>query len=452
MKKRKLLKSICTLRTLCDLLIAITLIVLSDLVYAQAPLTLDEAISIGLEKNHSLKISMLKAKSVGEVRIEEMQANRLPSLKLYGTYTRLSDITQSAIAIPIPGVPPFSFQTYLPNNYAFRLSVQEPIFTGFRLQNLQLAAEHTSNAAQADVRTDQRSLVFQIRLQYWTLYKLQKTLEAVNKNLEEANAHLIDIRSKLVNGTVLPNDTLKMQVQVSNNELRKIQTEKDIRIAMASLMNTLGLPLDNSITLATEPDAAAPPQQSFSGLIKQAKFNRSELTALDERIEAGKANVIAARSMLYPQVSVGGNLYYSNPNQRYFPVQDAFKATWDASINLSWDLWTWNIAGLQAEQARYNMEQIQESRKQVEDAIELEVTQSYLNMLTSESQIRVAKISVAQAVENLRVVNMQYSKGVANTTDVIDAETAELQAEINLATTIADLNISKAQLAKSIGE
>ncbi|MDP4221354.1 MAG: TolC family protein, partial [Bacteroidota bacterium] len=149
--------------------------------YAQTPLSLDDAVRIGLEQNRALKISMLKAKSVGESRIKETEAERLPSLKLYGSYTRLSDIGQSIIAVPVPGVQPISFQTYLLNNYSLRLSLLQPIFTGFRLQNIQNAAEHTSSAAQEDYKADQRGTIFTIKQQYWMLYRLQRTLDAVNK-------------------------------------------------------------------------------------------------------------------------------------------------------------------------------------------------------------------------------------------------------------------------------
>jgi outer membrane protein len=428
------------------------LFLLTNVSLAQTPLTLSDAVRIGLEQNRTLKISILKAKSVGEAHVKEMEANRLPSLKFYASYLRLSDIGQPAINVPIPGVPPISFPTYLLNNYSLRLSLQQPVFTGFRLQNLQLAAEHTRNAAQEDVKTDRHGTVFTIKQQYWTLYKLQKTLEAVNKSIDESKSHLADVKSKLTNGTALPNDTLKTQVQLSNNELRKIQTEKDIRVAMASLMNTIGLPLDEQVTLSTAPDENSTLQQSITELIEKAKRQRTELTALDERIQAGSANISIAKAAYFPQISVGGNLYYADPNSRYFPVVSAFKTTWDASVNLSWDVWTWNVAGLQAEQAEYSMEQLQETKKQIEDGIALEVTQNYLAQQTSFAQIQVAKLSVTQARENLRIVNFQYTKGVANTTDVIDAETAAFQADVNVATAVADANIATAQLTKSIGE
>ncbi len=418
----------------------------------QRQLSLSDAIRIGLEQNHDVKIAIFKAKAVGNAHVDEIQANRLPSLKLYGSYTRLSDITATPIAIPIPGIPPFAFKTYLPDNYSLKLSLFQPIFTGFRLSNLQQAAEHTRDAALEDIKTVKNGLVFQIKQQYWTLYKLQKTLEAVNKSLVEANAHLTDVKSNLSKGTALPNDTLKTQVQVSTTELRKMQIEKDIHVAMAALLNTLGLPIGDAVDLTTQPDNATADSRSLDALIHQAQSKRTELSALDERVEAAKATIGVAKSAAYPQISASGDVIYADPNSRYFPVENSFKATWDVSLNLTWDLWTWNVAGLQAEQAEYNMQQLQESRKATEDAIQFEVTQNYLAQQTSFAQIQVAKLSVTQAQENLRIVNLQYQKGVANTTDVIDAETAALQADINVATAISDANIATAQLQKSIGE
>ena len=426
--------------------------ILATASFAQKPLSLDDAIKIGLEQNHDIKISILKAKSVGEAHVKEIEANRLPSLKLFASYTRLSDIGQTVIAVPFPGVPPIAFTTYYPNNYSLKLSLIQPIFTGFRLSNLQSAAEHTSAAAQADTKTDQREVIFTIKQQYWNLYKLQKTLDAVNKNLQDVSAHLADVRSKLMKGLVLPNDTLKTQVQVSNSELKKIQTEMDIHIAMATLMNTLGLPLDEEVNLlssAQEDNSSIP---SLNAIIERAKSHRSELLAIDERIAAANANAGVARAAYYPQVSVGCNLYYQDPNQRYFPQQNVFKSTWDASVNLSWDIWTWNIAGLQAQQIEYTVESLKELKIQTENSIALEVMHAYLIRQTSLDEIRVAKIAIVQAAENLRVVKEQYAKGVAKSTDVIDAETLVLQADVNYAAMLADSNIGKARLEKSMGE
>jgi outer membrane protein TolC len=420
--------------------------------YAQKELSVDDAIKIGLEQNRDIKISILKAKSVGDARINEVQASRLPSLKLFASYTRLSDIGTQAIPVPIPGVGPFSIVTYFPDNYSAKLSLTQPIFTGFRLSNLQSVAEHNSNAAKEDIKTEQRGVIFTIKQEYWTLYKLQQTLDAVNKDLDEAKSHLEDAKNDFASGTILQNDVLKTQVQVSNIELTQLQTQKSIQIAMSSLMNTLGLPLDTKVTLTTKPDEQLLQNRSLADLIDVAKSHRSELTAMDERIQAGEASVSVAKAGYYPQLSVGADLLYQNPNQRYFPAQNVFKTTWDASVNLSWDLWTWNTPGYQADEAEYSLEEMQETKKQSEDAIALQVTQDFLSEQTSVDQIRVAKLTVDQATENLRVVKAQFSKGVVTNTDVLDAETLLMQAQVNYFSAVADGNVAAARLKESIGE
>src|SRR5437763_6344320 len=225
-------------------------VLLPDISFAQRPLSLQDAIRIGLEQNHDVKIAIFKAKAVGDAKVNELNANRLPSLRLNAYYLRLSDIGQPVIAVP--NFPPISIPTYFVNNYSLKLSLLAPVFNEIR-RHEEDAAEFTASAAQADIKTSQSTVVFTIKQQYWNLYKLQKTLEAVNKNLEEARAHLADVHSKLKEGTVLPNDTLKTLVQVSNAELKRIQTEKDIRVAMAALMNTLGLPVTEQATLETSP-------------------------------------------------------------------------------------------------------------------------------------------------------------------------------------------------------
>jgi outer membrane protein len=444
-KKNNIKKILFVLYVLCDLY------VLLPGAFAQRQLSLQDAIKIGLEQNHDIKIAIFKSEAVGESKVNELVANRLPSLKLNAYYLRLSDIGQPAITIP--NFPPIVIPTYFVNNYSLKFSLFAPIFNEVKRQEIH-AAEHTANAAQADVKTSQSGVTFQIKQQYWNLYKLQRTLEAVNKNLEEARAHLEDVRSKLKEGTVLPNDTLRMMVQVSTAELRKIQTEKDIRVAMAALMSTIGLPLHEQVTIDSKPDGYLFPfiSTSLSELIEKAKKNRPELGAISERINAANSNIRMARSGYYPQVAIAGNFYYQDPNQRYFPAQNVFKATWDASINLNWDLWTWNAAGFQADEAEYTMEQLQETKKQMEDAIALEVTQTYYTRLTAAEAIHTAHIASEQAQENSRVISVQYSKGVANTTDVIDAEAALLQARVNLAEAETDASIAEAQLEKSLGE
>ncbi|HET7152356.1 MAG TPA: TolC family protein, partial [Candidatus Kapabacteria bacterium] len=60
--------------------------------------------------------------------------------------------------------------------------------------------------------------------------------------------------------------------------------------------------------------------------------------------------------------------------------------------------------------------------------------------------------SMDQATENLRVVKEQFSKGVVTNTDVLDAETLLMQAQVNYFSAVADGNVAAARLQESIGK
>ena len=68
---------------------------------AQAPrqLTLDEAIAIGMKNSKMLRVSAAKVEAA-EARTGEAGTALLPSLKLEGSYKRLSDVDPFAVKGP----------------------------------------------------------------------------------------------------------------------------------------------------------------------------------------------------------------------------------------------------------------------------------------------------------------------------------------------------------------
>lgn len=64
---------------------------------------------------------------------------------------------------------------------------------------------------------------------------------------------------------------------------------------------------------------------------------------------------------------------------------------------------------------------------------------------------RVAGLAVSQAGENLRVTQERFKQGIALNTEVLDAEVALLQAELNRTQAGIDLVLAQAKLEKALG-
>jgi outer membrane protein TolC len=421
-------------------------------------LSLEKSIEFGLQNSKPLHSSLMKVRAA-DARSSEINAAKLPSLKFGGSYSRLSDVPPAQVSVPagVFGPNPLSF-TLSPtvlDNYNLRLSLQQPLFTGFRLSSSAEIADLTSKATSEEFNRDKSELVFAIKNSYWNLFKAIEFKKVIDENVGQTQAHLNDVRNWMNQGMLTTNDELRVEVQLSNAQLQQIDANNNVQLAMITLNNVIGQPLETQIELASLPDSVGSPEQMLvsgnsSEFVKMAIDRRSEIKAMKLRVDASEAGVTLARSGWYPQIYLNGNYYYSRPNQRIVPTRDEFKDTWDINLTASFDIWNWGTTILQTQQAQAQRSQAEDALGQLRDGITLEVTQNYLMMMQAKERIGVSRQAVYQAEENYRVTNEKFKLGVALNTDMLDAEVALLQAKTNFTQSLVDFQLAEARLEKSI--
>jgi outer membrane protein len=172
---------------------------------------------------------------------------------------------------------------------------------------------------------------------------------------------------------------------------------------------------------------------------------------MESRIKASDAAVVSAAGGWFPQIFLTGNYYYSRPNQRIIPLQDAFKDTWDVGVSVQFDLWNGLTTIHQTSQAKSQYEQNKDLLATLKDGVALEVTQNYLNYQQSKERIRLSELTVQQSNENYRMTTEKFKAGLATSSDLLDAEVALLQSKLQLTQALVDHEISEARLMKSVG-
>jgi outer membrane protein TolC len=243
--------------------------------------------------------------------------------------------------------------------------------------------------------------------------------------------------------------------------MMRIDSRNAVEVARTLLNNLIGLPLTTEVELTTSAESlaaalagqekAAEDTASAQSLIQTALSDRPELKSADFRIKASEAGVKAAKSGWYPQVFFSGNYYYLRPNPRLLPSRDKFYGTWDIGISLSFDIWNWGQTRSQASQAEAQLAQARDARKLLSDQAVLEVTQSRLAEAQARQKIGVAGQAAAQAEEYLRITRERFKQGVVLNSDVLDAEVALLQGNINRTQAAIDLALAQARLQKALG-
>ena len=415
-------------------------------------LRLSDCITKAIEQNPSIRISQSKVRAA-EAKSSEVGTALLPQVKFSGRLAELSSVPEYSITLP----PPIGTRTLFPTiteNYSFRFSLQQPIFTGFKLSMSQEVAELQLNVTREDFQKDQTDLIFNTITTYWNLYRAYKVEEVLGQSVGQMEEHLKNVKNLAQQGMATDADVMKVNVQLSDIKVRYIESKNSIRIASMVLNSYLSQPLETEIIPIDTPKANQDSIYSLDLqlLKKTAKERRPEIKAMQLRNEITNANVTAARGGWYPQVYISANYDYANPNQRILPPEAKWNGTWDVGLMLQWNVWDWFATEYQITQAEAVSRQAEAGLVQINDAVLLEVAQQYYGVQTAGEKVQVAYSGMMQAQESYRMTSEKFKNGLASNADLLDAEISLLQAKLTHTQSVVDYALSTARLKKAVGD
>jgi outer membrane protein TolC len=102
-------------------------------------------------------------------------------------------------------------------------------------------------------------------------------------------------------------------------------------------------------------------------------------------------------------------------------------------------------------EARANLETSRALLTSLLQTVVAEVVQADVDIQSAEQRVAVAEVQVVNATELVRIATGRYSGGIGVFSEVTEAQDALFQAERNLATARAELQIARASLRRAIG-
>jgi len=126
----------------------------------------------------------------------------LPKLSLSARYSRVSHVEPGSLSLPaatIPGQPTATNTVQLgeavDDQVSLRLSVDQPLFTGFALWNGYRATEHVEALARQRVRADRADVRAVAQEAYFNLLKARQLREVTRQLVQALEEHLQQVRS-----------------------------------------------------------------------------------------------------------------------------------------------------------------------------------------------------------------------------------------------------------------
>lgn len=428
------------------------LLLLSGAAAGQEPATLrislEEAQNEAVMVSHRLAEARARA-ATAEAAVAVREAADRPIVGLGAGYTRTNHVTEFVVPSPT-GIPRVLYPD-VPDNYRTRLDLQWPIYSGGRLDALERAARAEASAAAADVAAAQADLRLEVARAFWALVTARATALVLDQSLARAQAHVNDVRQRLDAGLVPPNEVASAEALESRQRMLLIETRNQRDLSSAELARLIGVDLLQPIEPASALDLAGPPAPALDGLVAEARAMRDERRALERRIEAADLQRVAAEGTKRPVIAVTGGVDYARPNPRIFPRADRWDESWDAGVAATWSLWDGGRARAEAAQAGSVAAAARQRLEEFDSVLALEVRQRTLEIDSGRAAVAAAGDAVRAASEARRVVAERYRVGVATQTEVLDADVALLQAELDRTRAMAGVRFAEARLARALG-
>ncbi|MET0268758.1 MAG: efflux transporter outer membrane subunit [Duganella sp.] len=379
---------------------------------------LQQLIAAALEHNRDLRSAALRIEEARALyRIQS--AERLPTLN--GSLAASRAQTPATLA---PGGASVISERY---DAGVAVAAFELDFFG-RVKSLNDAALASYLATDEARRAAQISLVAQVAQAYYAERAFAQQAAQAQQTFE-ARARTYELTQQ------------RAQVGASSLlDLRLNETLMHSARAAALTLARQRAQASNALTLLVGQPPVAPPAGAMpddaqldalsalpTGLPSELIARRPDIRAAELRLQAANANIGAARAAFFPRVSLSAALGSSNPTVG--GLFDSGSGSWSFSPQLVLPIFDGgrNRANLDVSEVRKNLavadyeKTIQIAFREVADAL---AARDYLGAQVEAQRA----VQMAQA-DRLRLLQLRFDNGVANTLDVLDAQRELFAAE-----------------------
>jgi outer membrane protein TolC len=242
-----------------------------------------------------------------------------------------------------------------------------------------------------------------------------------------------------------------VQVERDRAELDLLEVRRDVLVAEADLRRLLDLTDGTRVETAEPLEAPSPAAADAGALATAALEARPERAALGARLAAAEARVRGQKGARLPEVSASGGFDYANPNRLILPPTAGWKDTWDAAVTVNWTLFDSGRTGGAIARAQAQADAARAQLTDLERRIRLEVTQRAEERRTAGARVDLSLRALDSARENARVAGERYRAGVIPSSELLDAEVAQLRAGLERNAAQAALRLADAALLRATG-
>jgi len=412
-------------------------------------LTLQDAVRRGLEQHPLLRASEHEVLEA-DAATKQLEAANYP--RVTGVFANTAGNTRVLANLGVSGSLPKPTNYLTTPGLRVDLLVTDFGYTAHRI----LASKALAASAEQNRLTVKAVVILNIQQAYLTCLKEQRMTDIAQEVLRErtlirdqtATFHRHQLRSKL--------DLDFAAVEVNRAEVALLKARNALTTAFAALNYALGRQGPTAFTLTPVPLAVAP-TDPLEPLFRQALEKRPELLGSHYATEFADEALKAARALNFGSVTAIGAAGYTwwgreeQPAGREVSNPGAQLGWWGAGGTSSLPIYAGGRIEGQVEEADARKGETAAITRSLANDVVLQVARAYLSRMMAGQQIQVDRERVAHAREALTLARERYKNALGSILDVTTATMNLLQAEVGLAESQYNYELSQAAVRYAVG-
>jgi outer membrane protein TolC len=217
---------------------------------------------------------------------------------------------------------------------------------------------------------------------------------------------------------VVESDLLSAKVRLAARKQELIRAQNTLALARVQLSTSMGLSTENEFDPAEALAERNLPAMAIEDVEKKAVEMRPDLKRIRSEAEAQQQSVSIAKSSFGPRVNAFAGWETDNPTF----VAGGGGNNWLAGIEVQYDLFEGGAKRARLSHERAMQEKVAAVKDIATDAARLEVRRAYYDLDSARQQVEVARATIAESQESLRINQNRYDSGLSTITDLLAAE------------------------------
>lgn len=430
----------------------------SAFVYGQRTLTLDECRSLAIQNNKELQIAGEKVR-VANYDKQAALTKYFPQVSAMGTYMRnqkdinlLDDKTVAGLGKLLPiDVGAFTHLD-IQDVWLGNVSLVQPVFMGGKIIAYNQITKYAKELAQSMNDLKLQDVIYKTDEAYWQVVSLVNKKKLADSYVSLLRKMDTDVQALIEEGVATQVDGMSVRVKLNQAEMAQTKVDNGLALSRMALAQLCGLPLEESLALADENIESLPESASSTGSysVEEAFINRQELKSLDYAVRIYKKKEKIALAEHLPSVALTANYLVTNPNS-FNGFKNDFGGMFNVGVAVQVPISGWWEGTYKRNAARAETHIKQLELDDAKEKIELQVNQSVYKVNEAGKKLTASSRNKEKAEENLRHATIGFEEGVIPALNLMEAQTAWVEAQSDLIDAQIEVKLTDVYLSKALG-